>query len=171
MPKLPLSRKYIVFHEGALLFPTHFPLQTYQTTPRYVSRGVPDVNKIESACLDTRAERTVWKKEQAFGYCNAVSKPYHGKMSTSSCRFGDVVHNSKFILRVKLTFAEDGNDAIKLDVVDADVPLLIGLRVLNREKGLINILDDKLQDIARGYSITVTYETGHKLSSWNTNKV
>ena len=49
-----------------------------------------------------------------------------------SFRFGEVTHQSLGTLEIRMPAPETGFNAFKIDVIDLDVPMLIGLRELKR---------------------------------------
>lgn len=57
--------------------------------------------------------------------------------------------------------------SLRADVVIADLSLLIGLHDLKKERLLVNYVDNKLEDVKRGYFIPITYKNGHTFKTCN----
>lgn len=96
---------------------------------------------------------SVCKKEQAIASHDAASKLNNVRQCTSLLRFQKLVHNSDRKPELRLFLSSDGHVVTEVNVVSADVPLLICLHDLKREKLLISYHDDKLQEATRGFSM------------------
>lgn len=88
-------------------------------------------DKFLGACCDTGASKCVIGRHQARLYCNATDIPYNPSHSTTKFRFGNGVQKSLGTIPVRIP-APIGSVLLRhVDVVAADVPLLIGLDFLD----------------------------------------
>lgn len=80
-----------------------------------------------SACLDIGSQRTVWGLKQAKAYCSSARIPLKLSNSMFAFKFGDSIWRSLGKLEFRIPLSTKGYLTVEDDVVDSDVPLLIGL--------------------------------------------
>eukprot|EP00171_Calliarthron_tuberculosum_P022166 IDg22166t1 len=97
------------------------------------------------ACIDTGAQKSVVGREQAEAYYRWLSLPLLiSKGANIVYKFGTHREPSIGKAKFKLPYANDREIIIELDVVNLNVPLLIGLDVLDRYKLYVDTVENKL---------------------------
>lgn len=56
---------------------------------------------------------------------------------------------------------------VKAQIVDVDVPLIIGLDVLFRLKAVLDFSDYKISSVSGKWKITLSNKLGHAYIEWN----
>jgi hypothetical protein len=100
--------------------------------------------RFKGTCLDSGAQRSFVAAIQAEAYARSYrtkNVPDNGRIRF---KFGDSVHISIGILPFNLIIPK-GVISLNIEVVDADVPLLIGLEFLNRHRLVINNVENMLE--------------------------
>lgn len=156
------------------------------TRPRFAGRIVVKAHKVDvkafrnvaksrtflGACCDIGAQRTVIGERQAKAYCRETSKKSLSP-SDYSFMFGDGLHLSLGSIEVRIPTPDGTFIAIEIDVVSADVPLLLGIDVLDREKLVADNVDNVIHSRRFGWKIPVirrgagARKSGHMYLVWN----
>lgn len=88
-------------------------------------------------------------------------------MSNTRFRFGDGTHSSLGKMNIRMPAPHGNYVHIDVDVVIPDVPLLIGIDVLDREQlvadNVVNLLKSRLY----GWEIPITRKNGHMYEEWD----
>lgn len=74
-------------------------------------------------------------------------------------------------MEFRIPLPNNGYLPLHADVVDADVPLLIGLDYLDKEKLVPNNLQNKLICKAQNWELPITRRNGHMFVNWNVNTI
>lgn len=111
-------------------------------------------------------EERVWKGTSD-RILQSSARRYALFSSTSSFKFGDVIHQSLGILTVRIPTPRNVVISVNVDVVDADILLMVGLRDLKQDGLLINYSKKRIKDTKHGCHIPITYKSGHILLTWN----
>lgn len=119
------------------------------------------------ACLDIGAQRTVCGFKQARAYCKTARVPLKLHHSPFSFKFGDSLRQSMGTLEFRLPIPSKGYLPIVADIVDADIPLLIGLDFLDREQLLADNISNKLISRHDNWEIPIIRRNGHLFVTWN----
>lgn len=127
--------------------------------------------KFLGACLDIGAQKTVFGLRQAKAYCRRANIPFSVRQSPFAFKFGNSVCNSLGILEFRLPLPNNGYLPISADIVNADIPLLIGLDYMDREKLLANNLVNKLICEEHGWELAITRRNGHMFVDWNVQRI
>ena len=111
--------------------------------------------------METGAQSSVIGLKQAKAYCHHTGIELEFLKSDRSFRFANMTSKSlgKPPIRVpvpNLAFIEQ-----LVDVVDADIPLLLGLDVLDEEGIYMNNVTNKLVHQQDGWSMNLTRKFGH----------
>jgi hypothetical protein len=94
-------------------------------------------------CCDTGAPLTCSGKLAADQACEKLGVPFELKPSRRSFRFGNSLRESLGTVKLPLP-TPDGIFSLQLDVVDLDVPLLIGLDTLDKLQAYVNNVNNSL---------------------------
>ena len=76
-------------------------------------------------------------------------------------KFGDEVTDSLGIMKFRFPCPNGGSLDIDMDVINLDVPLLLGLRELRSHRLLVNYLDNTLQSKNLGWTSKLEDKYGH----------
>lgn len=127
------------------------------------SKKIKKTDKIQfqGACIDTGAQNTVIGRRQALAICQSQGTKLKLSKSSTTFRFGNGRHNSLGILKIRIPTKDGGFIDIDADVVQPDVPLLIGIDILNREQLVPDNVNNRLQSHIYGWSIPITTKNGH----------
>ena len=96
------------------------------------------------AYLDTGAQKSVIGKEQAKMYCLLTEKPFTLKGGGTTFRFGARVYHSLGELDLELPMLSTHQGRHIVNVLDADVPLLLGLDWLDDNLLSVKNVNDTL---------------------------
>jgi hypothetical protein len=105
---------------------------------------LPDTRNFRGAVIDTGATRSVIGLPEARRYCEQRGVQLELKISARQYKFGDDVRQSIGLMQIQIP-TPDSVLNISVDVVDMDVPLLIGLDVLVRYRLQVLTIDNVLQ--------------------------
>lgn len=123
------------------------------------------------ACLDTGAQRSVC----GIGQARAYYKLYHGSLtkggSTSRFKFGKQLAQSIGSIRVELPVEKSTHISVTVDVIQMDIPLIIGLDILRPCKLSVNYVDNTLHYCNEGVTQPLTYKHGHVFYEWDTSEM
>lgn len=125
----------------------------------------------EGACADTGAQKSVCGLAQAKAYCRARRRPFKLLPSPYSYKFGDGVRTSMGMLQVRLHIQQGFFLSFWIDVVDADIPLLLGLDLLDEHKLVADNVDNVLISKVGGWRVPITDAHGHLFVRWDLYQV
>eukprot|EP00171_Calliarthron_tuberculosum_P001155 IDg1155t1 len=115
------------------------------------SHEVPIYNTSEhmadfhGACIDTGAQKSVVGRMQAESYYRWLGLPLLMMKSTNMVyKFGTYREPSIGTAKFKIPYADDREIVVELDVVNLNVPLLIGLDVLDKYKLFVDTVENKI---------------------------
>jgi hypothetical protein len=117
------------------------------------------------ACVDTGAQKTVIGLPQAKAYCRFIGTKFKLKENRNVYQFGVIKQESLGSLKVILPTPEPLIN-LEIDVVQADVPLLIGLDVLYENGMTADTLNNFLKCPGRGWKIPLVRKLGHVYLEW-----
>jgi hypothetical protein len=81
-------------------------------------------------------------------------------------RFGDGVLKSLGCIPARIPTPNGNYIKMDMDVVQADVPMIIGLEVLDRECLVADNVENKLLSTKHGWSLPITRKYGHLYLEW-----
>ncbi|CDF36525.1 unnamed protein product [Chondrus crispus] len=122
-------------------------------------------------CIDSAAQRSVVGVEQAKAYCSLFNVPF--SPSASNARnifsFGTHKHVGLGLLTVRVPIAPTHFISLSVEVVDTNVPFLLGLDNMEKYKMVLDtdkcILSSKLE----GWQIRLWKKRGHLYYVWGPN--
>ena len=123
--------------------------------------------EFEEACIDTGAEQCVIGKTQAMLYCKKHEVPFKLRQSDTRFRFGDGSYDSLGKIIIKIPTPNGSTLVRKMDVVQADIPLLIGLDLLHEEKLVADNVRNKLVNTVSNWEMPITRKFGHLYLCWS----
>lgn len=112
-------------------------------------------------CLDTGASKCVIGRNQARLYCQASRVPYKPSPSSTRFRFGNGVQKSLGTIPVRVPTPIGSVLFRNIDVVAADVPLLLGLDFLDEAGLYVDDTIDKIVCKRDDWSDKLTRRSGH----------
>ena len=122
--------------------------------------------KFEGACLDGGASRTVIGKGQAQAYCHMTKQKYSLRPSLMTFIFGDGSCASLGELRIRIPLPNGSFLPLSIDVVDADIPCLLGLDLLDREGLVADNVENVLDSRRDHWKMPITRKHGHMFVEW-----
>ena len=123
------------------------------------------------ACLDIGATRTVIGISQAKAYYKTARIPFKVKRGNTIFKFGNSFHKSYGIVEIRIPIPSNFYLPILSDVVNADIPLLIGLDFLDKAKIYVNNLTNKLICPSQNWSLKLERKFGHLLLEWDIKEI
>jgi hypothetical protein len=118
------------------------------------------------ACVDTGAQKTVIGLPQAMSYCRFIGKTFKLQRSNKVYRFGvDKQDSLGSIAIYKPTPAYV--ITLNVDVVRANVPLLIGLDVVDANGLTADAVSNKLKCPKGGWETPLVRKIGHMYLEWS----
>jgi hypothetical protein len=118
------------------------------------------------AVLDTGAQMTVIGMEQAKGYCKESGKMFSLLPSRSRFKFG--ASSERSLGKISIEIPTPGSPIhINCDVVKSDVPLLIGLDILDKYGLNVLSVEGLLQSTTEHWTIPMQRLWGHIYLQWD----
>lgn len=118
------------------------------------------------ACLDTGAQTTVIGLQQAKAYCKFMNITYNLRKNKNKYKFGDDKQNSLGALSIKIPILDKMVIHESVDVVRANVPLLIGLDFLDKYELYVNNVKNILCCSALDIQVPLKRKHGHVYLIW-----
>jgi hypothetical protein len=112
-------------------------------------------------CLDTGAQTSVVGLAQAKAYCKYRGVQFKTKASNKAFRFGRQRQESLGELLVRLPLADGSFVSVEMGVVDADIPMLVGLDVLDKYALAIDNVANVLDSRITGTKTPLARKLGH----------
>lgn len=130
--------------------------------------GGAGTTRFEGACLDTGATRTVVGRPQA----DAYSRLNRGTASISAGApanflFGGVASPSLGTIDIRVPLGDGHYTTLAVDVVEIDVPFLLGLDTLDALSLYVNNVDKKLECDDRGIAMPLYRKGKHLYLEWD----
>ena len=120
----------------------------------------------QGACLDTGAQRTVIGLRQAKAYCRYTGTKFRLVSSKNRYRFGNDRQSSLGSLTIQIPFLDSHATIERVDVVNSDVPLLIGLDLLDKYGIFINTITNRLHCPQLQLQTPLVRKNGHVYLEW-----
>jgi hypothetical protein len=95
------------------------------------------IRRFQGACLDTGVQRSVVGLAQAKAYCKYRGAPFKTKASSKVFLFGTQRQAFLGEFLVRLPLADGSFVPVEMGVVHADIPMLVGLDVLDKIRACI----------------------------------
>jgi transposase InsO family protein len=116
-------------------------------------------------CVDTGAPKTVCGKETAHTLCKHLGISFQLLPSANKFKFADQTSCSLGRLLVPVQ-TPGGTRSLQVEVVDADIPLLLGLDFMDHMKVTANTLTNQLES-ADGWTLPLSRHGGHIYVEWD----
>lgn len=123
--------------------------------------------RFAGACCDIGAQRTVIGLPQARAYCRENQHKFQPRPSEYAFLFGDGLFMSLGTIEIRIPTPDGSFFAFDADIVKADVPLLLGIDVLDRESIVADNVDNVLDNRKRGWKMPITRQDQHMYVKWN----
>jgi hypothetical protein len=138
--------------------------------PRARFKGEDDkhsqTRSFSGAILDTGAEKSVIGKAEAISYCQENGVPFH--LKPSSCRFKFGSRSEPAVGRIGIRIPTPGKPLeFQCDVVESDVPLLIGLDTLDKYGLNVMSVEGILQSTTEKWHMPMQRQKGHIYLQWD----
>lgn len=120
------------------------------------------------ACIDTGAQKSVVGKEQALAYFKFIGEEFKPSVPKRKLnfKFGNRRHVGLGRVEVRNPINETRVLCPYKEVVDVDIPLLLGLDFLGEYKMNVDAGNDILESKSRAWSFPLTRKLGHLYLEW-----
>lgn len=118
-------------------------------------------------CVDTGAEQSVAGLEQTQAYLSMAGKSWNRTQSNCFFKFGDTVYPSIGFIPIRIPTPHGTVMEFNLNVVEANVPIILGLDLLDKEQLYIDNIDNILVHKHHGWSLPLQRKRGHLYITWN----
>ena len=118
------------------------------------------------AVLDIGAQKSFVGLQQAKAYARYMGIPYRVKESNIAFRFGDTIHKSLGKMYVRVPSPCGAFVPLQIDVVSADVPMLVGLDVLDKQGWYADNTTNMLVCPSTNTRTPITRKFGHLYLEW-----
>lgn len=123
--------------------------------------------KFAGACLDTGAQRSVCGLSQAQAYSNEHPGSFSATESNVRFRFGEQVVPAIGLIRIRIPITASLHLDLAVDVVDLDIPLILGLDILRGKGLLVDYINNELKFCNHDLSLPITSKYGHVFLEWD----
>jgi len=110
-----------------------------RVNPKFGIENSGRMPKFKGAVIDTGAARSCIGKKQAVAYAGTIGHVPKLSKTNLSFRFGDKVEKSCGAILIKLPIGNGMLIEFYCDIVPANIPLLLGLDILKRERLIIDV--------------------------------
>ena len=125
-----------------------------------------DTELFKGAVMETGAQKSVIGMKQASAYCRYQKFDFPSVSSRAKFRFGVTVLPSGTMLH--LFFATPGRlKIIRVDIVDANIPLLIGLDILDEYSWNVLSVQNQLHSVTESWIMDLSRRGGHVTVEWD----
>lgn len=116
---------------------------------------LPKYEQFEGACVDYRAQKTVIGARKSHFYCALPSEKMEevGDIENMTFKFGAHKHAGVGTIDVSIPSSPSFFISFDADVVDVDVPLLLGLDVLTSYRMVLNFTHDEVTSKKDNWSL------------------
>lgn len=123
------------------------------------------------ACLDTGAQRSVCGRNQALAYDKIHPGALKKRHSSTQFKFGEQLATNTGIVWIKLPIHKNMHNDLHVNVIDLDIPLIIGLDILKSQRLSVNYIDDSLHFCNEDIERPLTYKFGHVFYEWDIHEL
>ncbi len=123
--------------------------------------------KWHGGCVDTGAQTTVIGLRQAKAYCRFMGIKFKPMKSNHRYKFGEDKQDSIGSIYIRIPLISNKMIQIKVDVVRANVPFLIGLDLLDEFKLYVNTVTNQLIAPNLNLATPLVRKLGHIYLEWN----
>lgn len=121
----------------------------------------------EGACIDSGAEQSVIGVNQARAYETATGRKKTKAAEPLVFKFGDGEIPSQGMLDLRIPIPNGSHVSIMTHVVHADIPMLIGIEILHKEKMILNFDSKTVTNSRYDWQLPMTLKYGHVFLVWN----
>ena len=136
-------------------------------TKEILTSSARNSKQFHGACIDTGAQQCVVGLKQAKSYCKKIGCKLKLWPSRTEFRFGDGSFKSLGALPIRIPTPECSFIEQKIDVVKADIPLLLGLDFLDSSGLIVDNVNNQLENKIFGYKMPIVRKFGHLYLEWN----
>lgn len=144
-----------------------FKLERVEIFNTVQSNQKKDCNQFLGICLDTGAQKSVFGSKQASAYLKLARTDFSPKPSRYAFRFGDGFYKSLGTISVLVPTPNGKCLEMCIDVVEANVPMLVGLDILDKENLLADNTSNMLVHRRKGWKMPLVRKNGHLYFQWN----
>lgn len=120
-----------------------------------------DSNNFHGACIDSGAQTSVIGLHQMRAYCAYSMTKFQHKRTGIRYRFGDGYREGMGHIKIRIRVDNQRLFTVVADVVNADIPLLVGLDYLIRNGILLDFARFTMSSREKGWSIPLFKKAAH----------
>lgn len=109
---------------------------------------------------------TIIGLSQAQDHCKEYGGTIRKSASKHTCRFGYKRHDNVSAIRIRMPITETKVIDIDADVVEVDMPILLGLDNLTKLKALLDIGNDTITSKNMKWEVPLTRKRGQLYVEW-----
>lgn len=121
--------------------------------------------------MDPGAEKSVCGLNQAQAYCRMTTQKLNLAPSPYTFKFGDGSRHSLGHMTFRMPSDQNSFISLSIDVVDADIPLLIGLDVLDKANIYVDNVHNRLVHGSGKWFLPLERKRGHLFLPWTTASI
>ncbi len=110
-------------------------------------------------------------RRQARAYCKQQQFKFELKPSATRFRFEDVTFSSLGIMEVRIHARIGSFQKCPMDIVSADIPMLLGLNILDRDGLIADNIRNELKSAYHSWLIPIERKFGHLYVIWNSKPI
>lgn len=131
-----------------------------------IELSTPHDEKFLRACIDSGAQMTIIGIDQAKAYCKEHGGIIIKGESKQTYRFGNKKYDNIGTINIRMPLMESHVTDIDADVVDVNVPFLLGLNNLTKLKILLDVGKDRISSANLNWEMPVIRKHGHLYIAW-----
>lgn len=128
-------------------------------------------SKFVSACLDTGEQRSVCGLNEAFGYNSHHPGSFSHMRSKNHFKFGEEIVPTIGIVHIGVAIGNNTHLDLKIDVVELNIPLILGLGVLCGHQIFFYYISNALKCYTHDANLPIKHKHGHVFLEWNQHTV
>lgn len=125
----------------------------------------------KGACLDIGSQQSCIGKYQAKAYCRQQNLKFKLTPSNIIFRFGNTYFKSMGTLPIRIPTPDYSFIHLEVDVINADIPFLLGIDVLDNQQMYADNTENKLVSKRYGWTLPIIRRNRHLYITWPIRKI
>ena len=147
------------------------PIQIFDIRHVQPNHSETPLEEFKGACLDIGAQKSVIGYPQAKSYSSFSGYHLRFFKSNHAFRFGDGCYPSIGNIPVRIPTPHNSFIHTLIDIVQANVPFLFGLDLLDGEKLVADNVRNQVISRRHNWTIPITRKEGHLYVVWNFSSI
>lgn len=128
-------------------------------------RAYDEHRKFVGYCLDTGAARSLVGADRYVALCKELGHQLKRRPSGTTVKFGSSSFQSRVSFATRINVAQDQFIQLNVDIVNGNIPFLIGLEVMKKYGLTLDFAVDEFRDHACTWTRIMSYHQGHAFIS------